>query len=123
MEDGSSGAKSEQEAGVPTLPEGIYAQTVGNAVEAARFGVDTLLLVAGTRDVCRLVIEHVAKLAVDAERIENPYAGVWRWTKGSGKLVVAGSIDAGRSAYRKLHSGMTISEAANALEVVSARRE
>ena len=123
MEDGTRSPKSAQEASAEALPKGVFAETVEHAVEAARFGVDTVLLVAGKHEDLRRVIEYVVTLTADAERVESLYAAVWRWKKGGGKLMVAGSIDSGRVAYRKLHPGMTHEEAGRALEIVSARRE
>lgn len=123
MEDGTRGPKSAKEASAEALPQGVFAETIEHAVEAARFGVDTVLLVAGKHEDLRRVVEHVVTLATDAERLESIHAAVWKWRKGGGMLMVAGSIDAGRVAYRRLHRGMTDTEAMKALEIVSARRE
>lgn len=120
MEDGTGGEKEDEAEECPTLPDGFIPETIERAVEAARFGVDTLLLTPGGERTRHRVEKYIASIATDAKLVSQS-PPIWRWD-GAGKLVISDTVDKGRSAYRRLHLGMTNEQAHAALEIVSARK-
>ena len=116
MEDREGGAKA-GEGQAPTLPEGFVEETIERAVEAARLGVDTLLLSPGVRaSVEQLKTWLRAHINDHSVEYETRGVAIWSWGAG-GHLLVTGSTQEAQAVYARMGGSRV------GLEVVSARKQ